>query len=448
MSLRSPALLTIRQFQSEIAAIREEPEPISVRITVLALAMMVVVAAVVLTFARVDRVISSSGGKIVSTERPTVFQALDASIIKSIDVREGDVVEAGQLLATLDPTFAAADVKQLKQQIDSLDAQISRADAELARRPLAFPANADPDFGKYEALQAQLFKERAANYAAQIKSFDQKIAQTQATIEKYQTDEEHYKDREEIAKKIEDMRNTLLKKGAGSLLNSLTSTDLRLEALRTMDFGHNSLIEAQHQLAALEADRDAFIEQWSVTASQELVTARNNRDNAMNQLEKAEKHQDLVRLTAPEQATVLSVAKLSVGSVLKEGDQFITLAPTRVPLEAEVQIGARDVGFIRAGDEATLKIEAFNYAEHGTAQGRVRWISEGAFTTDDNGNPVAPYYKARIAIKAVNLTNVPKTFRLIPGMTLTGDIRVGTRSLGAYIIGGMIYGVGDAMREP
>ena len=448
MSLKSPALLTIRQFQSEIAAIWEEPEPISVRITVLALAMMVVVAAVVLTFARVDRVISSSGGKIVSTERPTVFQALDASIIKSIDVREGDVVEAGQLLATLDPTFAAADVKQLKQQIDSLDAQISRADAELARRPLAFPANADPDFGKYEALQAQLFKERAANYAAQIKSFDQKIAQTQATIEKYQTDEEHYKDREEIAKKIEDMRNTLLKKGAGSLLNSLTSTDLRLEALRTMDFGHNSLIEAQHQLAALEADRDAFIEQWSVTASQELVTARNNRDNAMNQLEKAEKHQDLVRLTAPEQATVLSVAKLSVGSVLKEGDQFITLAPTRVPLEAEVQIGARDVGFIRAGDEATLKIEAFNYAEHGTAQGRVRWISEGAFTTDDNGNPVAPYYKARIAIKAVNLTNVPKTFRLIPGMTLTGDIRVGTRSLGAYIIGGMIYGVGDAMREP
>lgn len=244
------------------------------------------------------------------------------------------------------------------------------------------------------------------------------------------------------------MRNTLLKKGAGSLLNSLTSTDSRLEALRTMDFGHNSLIEAQHQLAALEADRDAFIEQWSVTASQELVTARNNRDNAINQLEKAEKHQDLVRLTAPEQATVLSVAKLSVGSVLKEGDQFITLAPTRVPLEAEVQIGARDVGFIRAGDEATLKIEAFNYAEHGTAQGRVRWISEGAFTTDDNGNPVAPYYKARIAIKAVNLTNVPKTFRLIPGMTLTGDIRVGTRSLGAYIIGGMIYGVGDAMREP
>jgi len=448
VSPRSPALDTVRQFQSEIAAIREEPEPISVRITVFAMTLMIVVAGLVLTFAHVDRVISSSGGKIVSTERPTVFQALDPSIIKSIDVREGDIVEAGQLLATLDPTFAAADVKQLKQQIDSLDAQIARADAESAKRPLAFPANADPESGKYEALQAQLFKERAANYDAQIKSFEQKIAQTQATIEMFQTDEEHYKDREEIAKKIEDMRNTLLKKGAGSLLNSLTSTDSRMEALRTMDFGHNSLIEAQHQLSALQADRDAFIEQWSVTTSEELVTARNNRDTALSQLEKAQKHQDLVRLKAPEQATVLSVAKLSVGSVLREGDQFITLAPTRVPLEAEVEIAARDVGFIRAGDEATLKIEAFNYSEHGTAEGKVRWISEGAFTTDDNGNPASPYYKARIAITAVNLISVPKTFRLIPGMTLSGDIKVGTRSLGAYILGGMVHGAGDAMREP
>lgn len=448
MSPELPALHTVRQFQSEIAAIREEPEPISVRIGIHALTLMVAITAVVLMFARVDRVVSSSGGKIVATERPTVFQALDASIIKSIDVREGDVVEAGQLLATLDPTFAAADVKQLKQQIDSLDAQISRADAEVARRPLAFPANSDPEFGKYQALQAQLFKERAANYEAQLKSFDQKIAQTRATIDKFQTDEEHYKDREEIAKKIEDMRNTLLKKGAGSLLNSLTSTDLRLEALRTMDFGHNSLIEAQHQLSSLEADRDAFIEQWSVTTSQELVTARNSRDTAVSQLEKAEKHQDLVRLTAPEKGTVLSVAKLSVGSVLREGDQFITLAPARVPLEAEVQIAARDVGFIRPADDATLKIDAFNYAEHGTADGKVRWISEGAFTTDDNGNPTPPYYRARIAIQSVNLINVPKTFRLIPGMTLSGDIKVGTRSLAAYVIGGMVYGVGDAMREP
>jgi hemolysin D len=448
VSPKASALVTVAQFQSEIAAIREEPEPVATRMTIYVLTLMLVVAALVMAFARVDRVVSSAAGKIVSTETPTVFQALDPAIIKSIDVREGDFVSKGQLLATLDSTFAAADVKQLKQQIDSLDAQIARTDAELANRPLVFPANPDPDFGKYESVQRQLFDERAAQYSAQLNSFDQKIAATQATIEKLQTDEGHFKEREQIAKQIEDMRATLLKDGSGSLLNSLTSTDARLEALRAMDFGHNSLIEAQHQLSSLKADREAFIQQWSSTASQELVTARNSRDTAANQLEKADKHQDLVRLIAPENAMVLTVAKLSVGSVLKEGDALLTLAPTRVPLEAEAYIAARDVGFVRPGDQATLKIEAFNFAEHGMAQGTVRWISEGAFTTDDNGAPSPAYYKARIAIDSENLINVPSTFRLIPGMTLTGEVKVGTRALGAYLLGGMFHGVGDAMREP
>ena len=409
---------------------------------------MVIAFALLLTVAHVDRTVSSTGGKVITTEASSVFQALDASIIKSIDVKEGQRVEKGQLLATLDSTFAAADVKQLKEQIDSLDAQIAREDAELARREPVFTANADTDYGKYAVLQKQLFDQRAAQYVAQLNSYDQKIAEVQATINKFETDESHYKDREAIAKKIEDMRSTLLEKGAGSLLNLLNSTDSRIEALRTMDFGHNSLVEAQHQMSSLKADREAFIQQWMSTTSQDLVTARNNRDAARNQLEKAQKHQDLVRLVANEDSFVLSISKVNVGSVLKEGDPLMTLMPTRAPLEAEVQVAARDVGFIRAGDPVTLKIEAFNFAEHGTAQGTVRWISEGAFTTDDNGQVTPSYYKVRIAIDAVNLINVPPSFRLIPGMTLTADVKVGRRSLGSYILGGFINGVGDAMREP
>jgi len=448
LSPKSSALAAVRQFQSETAAIREEREPIATRMTIFGVAAFLAVVALILIFARVDRAVSSTAGKVITTEAATVFQALDASIIKSIDVKEGERVEKGQLLATLDPTFAAADVKQLKQQIDSLDAQITRDQAELAGGKLVFPANADPDSGKYQSLQRELFEQRAAQYAAQVNSFDQKIAQTQATIDKYQADEGRYKQREQIAKQVEDMRSTLQQHGTGSLLNLLGSTDTRVEALRNMEFDHNSLVEAEHQTSSLKADRDAFIQQWSSTTSQDLVTARNNRDAALSQLEKATKHQDLVRLVAPEESIVLTIAKLSVGSVLKEGDALLTVVPVSVPVEAEVQIAARDVGFMRAGDPATLKIDAFNYAEHGTAQGTVRWISEGAFTTDENGAPTPAYYKARIKIDAVNLIDVPSTFRLIPGMTLTADIKIGTRALGAYLIGGMVHGAGEAMREP
>ena len=124
------------------------------------------------------------------------------------------------------------------------------------------------------------------------------------------------------------------------------------------------------------------------------------------------------------------------------------LMPARAPMEAEVRISSRDVGFVRAGDPAILKIDAFNFFEHGTAKGRVRWISEGAFTTDDDGKPVDTYYKARVTVDSMHFIGVPVNFRLIPGMTMTADINVGTRSLARYIVGGAMHGLGESMREP
>jgi HlyD family secretion protein len=108
----------------------------------------------------------------------------------------------------------------------------------------------------------------------------------------------------------------------------------------------------------------------------------------------------------------------------------------------------RDIGFVRPGDSATLKLEAFSFVEHGTVAGTVRWLSEGAFSQDDNGSPVEPYYKARIALGDLTLHGVPDSFRLVPGMTLTADISVGSRSVAMYMLRGVIRGVHEAMREP
>ena len=201
-------------------------------------------------------------------------------------------------------------------------------------------------------------------------------------------------------------------------------------------------------MASITADRDAFIQQWSAQLSQDLVTARNNLDTAQASLEKAMRHHDLVRLTAAEPSVVLTVAKLSVGSVLKEGDTLFTLMPMNAPVEAEIRISSKEVGFVRAGDRCVLKIDAFNYMEHGTAEGKIRWISDNAFTTDDNGQPVPAYYKASCSIEARHFVNVPAKFRLIPGMTLEGDVNVGTRSVAMYLLGGFLRGIGEAMREP
>lgn len=448
MSPSSSALGVVHQFQSEGSAITEAPQPAWARATVLTLAGMFATLILIMCVTKIDRVVTSIGGKLVSAERVNVFQSLDPSIIKSIDVREGDEVQKGQVLATLDPTFSAADVRQLKQQVATLKGQIARDEAQLNNRPLVLPEETDPDAQKSIAVQKDFYNQQVAQYKAQLRSFDAKISQTQATIAKYQADAARFQQREQIAKQIEDMRSTLAAHGTGSQLNLLTSQDQRLELLRSLEQDHNSLIEAEHTLASLTADREAFVQQAAAQVSQDLVTARNTLDTAQSSLDKALRHHDLVRLTATEPSVVLTVAKLSVGSVLKEGDTLFTLMPVNAPVEAEIRIASRDIGFVRPGDRCVLKIEAFNYMEHGTAEGKIRWISDNAFTTDDNGQPIEAYYKARCGVDEMHFVDVPAKFRLIPGMTLQADVNVGTRSVAMYLLSGFLRGFGEAMREP
>ena len=304
-SRRSPAVPIGDRWRSVTRTSRSASAPRS-----LSLARRCLAGAVILTLARVDRVISSTGGKIVSVDAPLVLQALDPSIVKSIDVREGEVVEKGPAARDAGPDIR----RGRRQPVATADRQPERPDRPGGGRArpqgsVSLRRSADPSQQRYETLQKQLFDQRAAQYSAQLESFDQKIALTQATIDKYQNDENRYKERLGIASEVEDMRSTLAQHGNESRLNLLGSMDTKVEALRTMEFGHNSLIEAQHQLDGYKADRAAFIQQWFSQISQDLITARNNRDGAVSQLEKATKHRDLVRLTAPERAMVLALAK-------------------------------------------------------------------------------------------------------------------------------------------
>ncbi len=113
-----------------------------------------------------------------------------------------------------------------------------------------------------------------------------------------------------------------------------------------------------------------------------------------------------------------------------------------------IRIDARDVGFIRVGDPVVLKLDAYDFLRHGTAKGVIKTISEGSFTDGDGGTVRSPYFKARVAFSDVHLHDVPSSFRLIPGMTLVGDVRIGKRTILSYLVDGVMRTGSEAMREP
>lgn len=439
------SLRTTVPVRSSAVALLDETEPTMTRMTIWLIASIIIVGIVFAARVHIDRIVTGTG-HVSSAQSTIVVQSLDRAIITSINVREGDRVRAGQVLATLDPTFAAADVAQIQVQIESLNAEIARLEAEHDGREIDFRALPQ----RYQAIQQALWGQRQAEFRERLRGYDSKISQSQATIEKYRENAKNYQQQLQVLQEIEDMRRTLFKGGQGSRLNLLETINRRLDISRTIEYETNALAETEHALDVAKADRETFLRQWQGQIDTDLVKHRTERDGAQEQLAKASRHHDLIDLRASADAIVLRIADLSVGSVLPESTPLVTLVPVAAPLEAEIHIDASDIGFVRPGDPVALKIEPYNYLEHGYVEGHLRVLSADTFTTTGEGNetPVRPYYKGYVSLDKVDLHDVPKDFALVHGMPVTADVKVGQRTLLSYLMTGALRNVSESMREP
>jgi HlyD family type I secretion membrane fusion protein len=304
-------------------------------------------------------------------------------------------------------------------------------------------------------LQGGIWQKRQAEYRFTLASFDAQIHSAESQVAQFQADSEEYTKRLGLAGDVEKVYQPLLEKGYVSKLQLMQATDERTEMGRLLADAQNQMSALRQTMASLKAQRQAYAEKWQSDTGADLVTTRNDLDVTRQNLEKAQKLNDLVSLSAPADAVVLNVGRVSSGSVAGGGgtqslaqEPLFTLVPLDAPMEVDVHVAASDIGFIKKGDPVQLKLDAYRFVQHGTAKGVIKTISEGTFIADDNNVPTAPYFKARVALTEVHLRNVPADFRLIPGMTLVGDIMVGRRTILSYLVEGVLRTGSEAMREP
>lgn len=436
-------------FESETAAVFLRTSPVKEHLVLYVLAAMAVLTIVLCGFVKLDRVVTSMG-RITTAGGALYVSPFDTGIVREVHVKVGDVVKKGQALATLDPTFVQADLIQLQHQLLSNQAGVLRLESELEGKPYNY-AVTDQD----ESLQGGIWQKRAAEYRSNLNNYDGQIRSTEAQVAQYQADSAKYENRLKLAGDVEALYKPLLEKGYVSKLQLMQATDERTEISRLFLDAQNQIAQYHQTLAALQAQREAYIQKWHSDTGSELVTERNALEVTRQNLQKAQKLSDLATLDSPADAVVLNVGKMSSGSVASGGgvqnsDQgpLFTLVPLDAPVDGEIKVKARDIGFIKVGDPVQLKLDAYQFTQHGTAKGVVETISEGSFTTDENNAAVDPYFKVRVGIKEVHLRNVPADFRLIPGMTLNGDIMVGQRTILSYLVEGALRTGSEAMREP
>lgn len=446
--LTTPELL---EFESPSAALIAAPVKPAARSILWIVVSAVAASLVVLAVMPIDMVVSTAG-HIVSLQPTNVVQPLETAIVREINVRVGQTVRAGDVLARLDPTFSGADLGALNAQVKSLRAEVDRLTAEATGtdyRPTDTDASTE--------LQLAIFGQRQAQYRYQVESYNQKIIGLEAQLTRAEHDVKAFGDRLQIASEMEAKRRELERLQVGSHMNRLSAEDMRIEMQRNLTDATGAAERAHRDLQQATADRDGFQQQWKVQIGQELTQRQRSLSDASESLRKAALRRQLVDLRADQDAIVLSLAKVSVGSVLQSGEPFITLVPTNGPLEVETRIAASDAGYVHPGQKVAIKFDTFPFVQYGMAQGTVRIVSPDSFrygvdpqreNVVTQGDNAAMFYNARVAIDKLDMHDVPGGFKLKPGMTVAADVRIGERTLLTYLFARVLPIGLEGMREP
>ena len=444
-----PSLL---EFHSPTAALTVTPVLFGARGTIWVICSLAAACLAAGALIPIDKVVTAQG-KIVAENPTSVVQPLETAIVRSIDVREGDLVKKGQLLARLDPTFATADAGALMAQVASYQAEVDRLVAEADRKPYA-PAVTNPD----TLMQSAIYEQRKAENTFKLQNYDQKIASIQSQIQRAMSDVAAYSARLQIATELESKRIELEKDKVGSVINRLAATDSKLEVMRGMDGAKAQAVQGARDLAAMEAERDGYTQNLRAQIGKDLTDATRKLSDAKESLGKADLRRKLVDVRADQDEVVLSIAKVSPGSVMQSGEQLMSLTPADAPLEVEMNVPGADAGFVRPGNVVTVKLDAFPYTQYGGADGTVRIVSPDSFTSnpDDKQRGVTQqavqmgptFFRSRVTIDDLTLHDTPPGFRMQPGMPVTADVKVGKRTVMSYLLSRVLPVAMDGMREP
>jgi adhesin transport system membrane fusion protein len=331
-----------------------------------------------------------SQGQVIVSSRSQVVQAVDGGVLKKLNVKEGATVKAGDLLAELDPVRFQASNDEIVARVISLKANIQRLEAELSESPLAF----SDDVKAYtDIVQAQqrLHQRRAELQREELSAIDRSLAL--ATEE----------------------------------LKSLE----RLAA--TGDAAQTEVLRARRQANELRGNYTNKHNGYRQEAQAELAKSRSELEAAEQQLAQKREALAATRLHAPMSGIVKNVRITTIGGVLKAGDELLQIVPSDDPLIIEAKVKSADVGFVRLGLKANVKLDAYDYTIYGSMKGHVTYISPDTVQDPNPKQDEPPSYRVHVQIDEMP-KNSSKPIEVIPGMLATVEIITGERTVAQYLL--------------
>jgi hemolysin D len=397
-----------------------------------------------LTFGRID-VVASAPGKLIPADNVKLVQPAEAGIVRAILVRDGQHVRKGQPLVELDPTVSTAEAVQASKALETAELDAARSRAVLAAldgRGLAFtpPPGTPADVA---ATQAALARAQLDELLAGISGHSAErqmaaAARAEARIQTAKLTETLPLLDEQIA-----AHEKLLEKGYASKLKVIEMRRQRLAAAKDREVSIETANRASAQMAAAGSGFAQSRAEARSRVLSDLARAESDAKLRREELTKASRRSSLQRLLAPVDGTVAQLAIHTVGGVVEPAKPIMVVVPSGGSLIAEVKMLNKDAGFVRAGQEVAVKIEAFPFTRYGTVPGRIESISSDAIEDEKMGL----VYTTRVSLTRATIARGDRMIPLAPGMTATADIKTGKRSILSYLLSPIDEARLDAGRE-
>ena len=383
-------------------------------------------------------------GSIIPSSKTQVIQNLEGGILSEILVREGDIVEAGDIVAKIENTIATANLQDARSQYLSLQATEARLIAELdEKESVEFPKAVLEEAPIVAADQQRLFNARKRQLQAQVSVLESQARQRKQEVAEMASRRRTLEQSLRLARQEQAITAPLVQKGVMPRID-LIRIDRQVGDL---EGEIRTIRTAIPRLQAAQKEAEQRIEEMVLTirteASDELNRARAELKSISQSLFAGQDRVTRTAVRSRVRGTVKNLKRTTVGGVIQPGEDIMEIVPLDDTLLVEAQVRPADIAFLRPGQEAIIKISAYDFSIYGGLSAALERISADTIK-DEQGES---FYRVYLRTEESALSRNGEVLPIIPGMTVTAEILTGEKSVLDYLLKPIIKAQGSALRE-
>lgn len=390
-------------------------------------------------FAEIDEV-AKGDGKVIPSQQLQVLQSYDGGIVQEILVREGQTVEAGQVLLKVDPTRFLSSLEENTTQFAALAAKVQRLSALTQGRVLRFNRELQEEAPTIVDNERKLYNSNLAELDEVAAGSDSRILQRRQDVEEERANLSQYQNVLSLAKQELAVTKPLLASGAVSEIEILRLerqiVELEGNITKSKVAIERGLNAIEEEIIKKEEARLKLVNRWNqelTEATAEMATLQQSQTSLEDVVSQAD-------LRSPINGTVQRLLINTVGGVITPGSAVVELVPQDDQLIVEAKVSPKDIAFIRKGQPAILKFSAYDFTIYGGMSAEVQHISADAITNEKDET----YYLVRLETKR---SIADESLDILPGMIVQVDILTGKKTVLNYILSPLFNVTASALRE-